>query len=1156
MYKHRYFQPQIASGTLVKIQNADGVTFDSFDESIGVLKGSQREIKAILCDGADASDPWYVFNRLGENGYLLDHIAVCGAVSEDQARRLSQKYFNNDQEFKTSNVAIATDQAMGMFLDSARTPSDTPYFLQCDSAILDQKLTLSSVEWDDESNQLKSHDGNISRLVSDLNACDFTGALLDQMSPKDIIQSLTCDENGMFDAMVLKYNQLDKAVARLVEALKAADTEEFFVKTVTPIAPFKRMGVVNVGFILEMSDSQTITVLFNNPDATPSKLMGTDLVTSWKWILNRRDVTAALQPRAVDSKKYPQIAKRMHMLLAKNHLRFKRAQLMRQKDELLLNELVGELEAKQLELRLLDEQLVQAQTDIDNEALVQQQAHAAQLESSKNAPQAEDEANQGGVSLGLAVGDFVTAKFANLNKNNSVQDYRDEVASGDYRTDTVIIQKVVRYSEEKYDEFVNNLLEDNSDIAGLGGTWYDDEVPREQREYLTIGTAIIAPNRETIIIDPQGYGYARYVGLDPEKIAPPEDFAHYTINPDGSVNANRDKGSDESDKAADLDSLDPLPEGFSISKVDAEDITQYELKHENIAIPIVIDQFEDGGFVASFKQFSTRSDKTDILQEAVNWGVNTLNEQVLASNNPDEDQGLNANEAKAEGAISRYDIKSNNPRARKPEGTIKVTDLGDDHLTAMISIAGVGGEYEGALEGLKSFIIHRTQGMGQAMGDGNSWDQIKARLVLTEGSDVLGVNVQQISTPSESDDLSLADKINQTLPEGFTLKQAAVGEKWELRREGVADPVIIAIDGDQYYSSKGSATSTHTDDLNNAVQWGVNLLNDEFTNQSKPQVSEKMKLKSVFKKEAEDIWRALDYRTLDLSGHTADEFKRRNVPMVYEDLFVKANALLERKFRDEYQREQVISSIANAQKTIDRWKSVQSSSSTATSKLLTEDELLNTFKPLVLDFASQKGMNIVEDSERSIKAIKHNLILRLSFDLGHIVLDSTPSVNDGLATLTTLAQVDLVNQDSVSAEILENAFGDWLSDNTLMSKTVKAVFDAKAAIGGEASQFISEVMGSFDLVDKVLRGQLAFTQEQLDQYQALVSERQTTLTEQSQYRDTRAFLENAANGKLDFSDVSIGDRLEQLADNLDPELNDLFEQAAEAYAQYAINLQP
>jgi hypothetical protein len=54
--------------------------------------------------------------------------------------------------------------------------------------------------------------------------------------------------------------------------------------------------VANVGAIFEMSDSQKITVLFANPDSTPAKLSSDDVLTSWKWMLNKRDVTAILQP--------------------------------------------------------------------------------------------------------------------------------------------------------------------------------------------------------------------------------------------------------------------------------------------------------------------------------------------------------------------------------------------------------------------------------------------------------------------------------------------------------------------------------------------------------------------------------------------------------------------------------------------------------------------------------------------------------------------------------------------------------------------------------------------------------------------------------------------------------------------------------------------
>lgn len=402
MFDKLLFQPLFNTGQTIRLHTADGVMLDACDANIGVLKGKARTIPAILCDGADESENWQILNIVDGSGLFLDHVAVKGAVSNDQAQRLCQKYLREAQRGQFGSQVELTHNGVKTFLDSANTPSGALSLLAVDAPLLDSQGTINTVQWDDEGNLL-SHDGRLSQMMLDMAGCDIQGDLLEQVGPRDVVAMLLGHDGevisrGMFDAMIIKYNQFEKTTQKIAEALKAHDSEDFFVKTVTPIEPFKRQGVVNVGVIFEMSDSQTITVLFNNPDTTPAKLTGTDILTSWKWILNKRDVTAILQPRAVDSRKYPQLATRMIRVLAKNHDRFKRAQMARSKEELLLEELVGQVESAQSQLRTMQQQGIDIQNEIDAETVRKQQqtdAIAAKQaeefhESLKNALAAEE----------------------------------------------------------------------------------------------------------------------------------------------------------------------------------------------------------------------------------------------------------------------------------------------------------------------------------------------------------------------------------------------------------------------------------------------------------------------------------------------------------------------------------------------------------------------------------------------------------------------------------------------------------------------------------------------------------------------------------------------------------------------------------------------
>jgi hypothetical protein len=442
MSLNQLFKPKFTTGQTIKIVTPSGAMLDSCEVNIGQLTGRFRSLSAILCDGTDDAEPWHVINLVDGSGALLDHIAIQGAVSRDQAKRLCNKYLPQMQNGFIRNVVTITDNALKTFLDGAVLPSNTPYFLENDAMLLDLQGSVQAVEWG-EDNRLLSHGGHLSKVMYDMACCDAQDDLLAQVSPRDIVSMLvdeTCVFGGMMDAMIIKYRQFDIVMQKVAEALKSYDHEDLFVKSVTPIEPFKRNNVVNVGTIFTMSDSQTITVLFNNPDTTPAKLTADDVLTSWKWMLNKRDVTAVLQPRAVEAKKYPVIAGRIIKLFAKNHDRFKRNQKIREKEELLLNELINQVEAKQSEVRFIDSEILKQQQEIDAETVRKQN---------------QTEIGKAGLTAENAEEFHENLKNTLAQNEQNVQINNDDVSIyeiiGSAGADTVKITK----KEDSYDVFLN-----------------------------------------------------------------------------------------------------------------------------------------------------------------------------------------------------------------------------------------------------------------------------------------------------------------------------------------------------------------------------------------------------------------------------------------------------------------------------------------------------------------------------------------------------------------------------------------------------------------------------------------------------------------------------------------------------------------------------
>lgn len=122
----------------------------------------------------------------------------------------------------------------------------------------------------------------------------------------------------------------------------------------------------------------------------------------------------------------------------------------------------------------------------------------------------------------------IGSQFANLNKNCTLEEYKTEVSKGDYEMENVKVAREVNFTNnDDYNNFCNLLLNDFSFLSGMGGTSTDDNriqswedysnMSKEEQStvkfYLNDTVAILLNGVLQFVVDPQGYNYARYVGL-------------------------------------------------------------------------------------------------------------------------------------------------------------------------------------------------------------------------------------------------------------------------------------------------------------------------------------------------------------------------------------------------------------------------------------------------------------------------------------------------------------------------------------------------------------------------------------------------------------------------------------------------------------------
>lgn len=122
---------------------------------------------------------------------------------------------------------------------------------------------------------------------------------------------------------------------------------------------------------------------------------------------------------------------------------------------------------------------------------------------------------------------IIGSQFAKLNKNNTLEEYKEEVSKGEFYPENVKILKDVHFTSMKALEYFSNmLLHDFDFLDQIGGSYTDDvrinsmtdyhQMDKEERETViwnTYGVAIYYNNELQFIANTEGSSYARYVGL-------------------------------------------------------------------------------------------------------------------------------------------------------------------------------------------------------------------------------------------------------------------------------------------------------------------------------------------------------------------------------------------------------------------------------------------------------------------------------------------------------------------------------------------------------------------------------------------------------------------------------------------------------------------
>lgn len=326
---------------------------------ISGTKGADGDPLDVFVGSWPESDRAYVVNRYNQDGRFDEHKILLAFPDASSALNAYRNSYERGQDGLKSFVPCSIDQLKWWikFGDHSvpMTPKSLPY---------DGSTDMTETAWDSNAMPIGSE---LPDMIYRLRRDDFDGLLLDSVSIPDILEE---SEHGILDALVLPFNKLELKMTQLLSIMKATG------ESVKPVSmqvtePFKQRGTTNIAVIYELSDGQTITVFFHNPDSTPNKLTPSDEMVSWKWMLNKKDVTIVVAPENGKDLNPREVSRRIMRLAERNSDRFKAANVKRAERMSSIESLRNSATAKQQELD-------QLYADIDSAE--------ARLEEKKNAP--------------------------------------------------------------------------------------------------------------------------------------------------------------------------------------------------------------------------------------------------------------------------------------------------------------------------------------------------------------------------------------------------------------------------------------------------------------------------------------------------------------------------------------------------------------------------------------------------------------------------------------------------------------------------------------------------------------------------------------------------------------------------------------------------
>lgn len=322
------------------LNGCNGADGDAFDVYVGPVPESTLVV---------------VVNQVKKDRSFDEHKAVLGFHDVDSAILAYRNSYEQGWKGLGSYVTCSVKQFKAWLKSGDLTrPLEAADLIQDEV----KPMTGAVVAWGEDNLPVGM---TLGEVLYGLRRSDPEKLLLDSASMADITELLS--DGNMLDAMVIEYAQFERKANQLLRVMQAA-AATVKVDAVEVSKPFKNRGTTQVAMLFTMSDGQSVSVFFHNPDSTPNRLTSTDELISWKWVLNKKDITLVVAPERGQDISPRQVARRIMTLVEKNSAKFIKASGASAESAAKIEALKTEVQNKAAELQGLDEQIAELQSKV------------------------------------------------------------------------------------------------------------------------------------------------------------------------------------------------------------------------------------------------------------------------------------------------------------------------------------------------------------------------------------------------------------------------------------------------------------------------------------------------------------------------------------------------------------------------------------------------------------------------------------------------------------------------------------------------------------------------------------------------------------------------------------------------------------------------